>query len=96
MSLTIREYVPRENSVCAIQFVKKVDMGEIRRFSQHKLINVRDDATFDGKLSGEIIMNEEYNIYIFEGDYLVRDDDGNLTVLTKDNFEDKYRLKEEE
>lgn len=90
----IREYIPREKSIYAIQFVRGMDEEALCAFTNDRVQNIREDVTFDGKLSAELTIHSGVSTYVFEGDYIYKDLTGLVSVMSEKNFTDKYEPKE--
>ena len=92
--MKIREYVPKKRSIYAIQFNPEMDEDAVRVFTNHQLKNIRNDLTFDGKMSGELSIHEGVSTYVFEGDYIYKDALGMVNVMSEKNFQEQFELKE--
>ena len=92
--MKIREYVPKERSIYAVQFNPEMDENAVCSFTNHQLKNIRNDLTFDGKMSGELTVHEGVSTYVFEGDYIYKDVLGMVNVMSEKNFQEQFELKE--
>lgn len=92
--MKIREYMPKERSIYAVQFNPEMDEGAVCAFTNHQLKNIRNDLTFDGKMSGELSVHEGVSTYVFEGDYIYKDVLGMMNVMSEKNFQEQFELKE--
>lgn len=92
--MEIKEYIPKERSIYAIQFNPEMDKEAACIFTNHQLKNIRCDLTFDGKMSGELSIHEGISTYVFEGDYIYKDVLGMMNVMSEKNFQEQFELKE--
>ena len=92
--MEIKEYIPKERSIYAVQFNPQMDKETVYTFTNHQLKNIRCDLTFDGKMSGELSIHEGISTYVFEGDYIYKDIFGMVNVISEKNFQEQFELKE--
>ena len=92
--MKIREYMPKERSIYAVQFNPEMDKDAVCAFTNYQLKKISNDLTFDGKMSGELSVHEGVSTYVFEGDYIYKDILGMVNVMSEKNFREQYELKE--